>query len=146
MICRRRLVLFSPLLQSLGSKARMRTWRTSSASSLESRPLINKVVTEFVMDPAPAAFSALQLAKFICRTERLNLLNQAEIMFFDSSTRIIINSGSPLSQLYSTIMCEKTDQQVLQMANVCSQLSSPVSQVEELHLDHLACSWEPKQT
>ncbi len=32
------------------------------------------------------------------------------------------------------------------MAHVCSQLSSPVShwQVEELHLDHLACSWEPK--
>ena len=30
-------------------------------------------------------------------SERLNLLNQAEIMFFDSSTRIIINSGSPLS-------------------------------------------------
>jgi len=63
MICRRRLVLFSPLIRSFGSKARMRTW-TRKTSSLESRPLINKLVTAFVMDPAVAAFSALQLAKF----------------------------------------------------------------------------------
>ena len=99
-------------------------------------PKLVRVEIHLFMD---LMFNIPQLYKFIVRTERIRLLNSAEILF--TAWASVIRSG-PAIEL--EIICREPDWQASSMAQVCSQLSPLLSHVEELFI-YEGMSWQARQ-
>ena len=72
-------------------------------------------------------FDIRQLHKFIDRTEGIRSLNSAEIVFYPSASMI---RSVPAITLW--IICREPDWQASSVAQICGQLSHPLSRVEQL--------------
>ena len=89
-------------------------------------PKLVRLRIEFFMD---LMFNIPQLHKFIVRSERIRLLNSAEVVFFPEASAIHSRTAIVLE-----IICREPDWQASAMAQVCSQLSPLLSHVEELFI------------
>ena len=92
-------------------------------------PNLNLLVIDLFMD---FMFHIPQLHKFISRSKRTRPLDPAKITF--SSSQITIKLGPSNGVVILTIRCEEPDSQASSMARVCCQLSSLLSQVEQLNI------------
>ena len=77
-------------------------------------------------------FHIPQLHRFIARTENIRSLNPAKITFSSSIIKFV--SGPRVREVELAISCKEPDWQASSMAQVCSQLSPLLSQVEQLDI------------
>jgi len=90
-------------------------------------PLLDNVNITFFMNPI---FNIPQFYRFITLPNRLHLSNRPQVVFAQSA--ILIDFGHPSLKL--EITCDELDRQLSSMTEVCLQLPSLLSCVEQLEI------------
>ena len=74
----------------------------------------------------------LQATQFINRTPKLKALEKAQVIFRDGLASVNLSSGSKILRV--AIPCEKLDQQISSLKQVCTSSLHPLSTCEDLHI------------
>jgi hypothetical protein len=95
-------------------------------------PLLDSLGTTVFDDPI---LDIPQFHQFICRTERLQPLNRAEVLFYDSDSSIILGSPTRHGKLELSTRCSNLARQVLTISRVWNQYLLRLSKnVEHLRI------------
>ena len=102
--------------------------------SMIDAPLLQKVLVKFFHQ---LIFDVSQLHRFILRTERLRILNEADVVFYNGYVVVRLSPQRGTfdpSRLTLSISCSKSDWQLSSLAQICSSSLPPLSTLQRLEI------------